>query len=318
MSEEESQTQYIPYSTNPEWGDVKPVPQDDGPNPICPIAYSPQYNEIMSYFRAILQKNELSLRALALTADVIAVNPANYTAWYFRRRVLDHLIANPLPVPNPPTLEQELKYITSLGKGNPKNYQLWHHRRTIVEKTGNIDEELLFTEEMLDDDGKNYHAWAHRQWILETYKSWGDELKYVDSLLRTDLRNNSAWNQRWFVVEKTTGFNDPAIIAREIDYCFSYIKKSPNNQSPWNYIRGLFDPKTPFSAFPILKSTCLEMKDKYVACPHVYALLIDILEEENNPDNLETARAYCKELANSTDFIHKKYWLYREKTLVPK
>lgn len=37
----------------------------------------------MDYFRAILKSNEISQRALDLTADVIEVNPANYTAWYW-------------------------------------------------------------------------------------------------------------------------------------------------------------------------------------------------------------------------------------------
>lgn len=33
---------WIPYSERSEWSDVRPLPQDDGPNPVVAIAYSPR------------------------------------------------------------------------------------------------------------------------------------------------------------------------------------------------------------------------------------------------------------------------------------
>lgn len=30
----------VPFYQKPEWADVVPIPQDDGPNPLVPIAYT--------------------------------------------------------------------------------------------------------------------------------------------------------------------------------------------------------------------------------------------------------------------------------------
>ncbi|RUP48056.1 hypothetical protein BC936DRAFT_145011 [Jimgerdemannia flammicorona] len=76
---------FVPYNKRPEWQDITPIPQDDGPNPLVLIAYSSDYTDAMNYFRAISSKNELSERALDLTTQIIGMNPAHYTIWYVRK-----------------------------------------------------------------------------------------------------------------------------------------------------------------------------------------------------------------------------------------
>ena len=71
------------YASNPAFIGVTPIPQDDGPHPLAQIAYSEHYAEAMSYLRALmLGEGEMSERALILTGDIIAMNPAHYTVWY--------------------------------------------------------------------------------------------------------------------------------------------------------------------------------------------------------------------------------------------
>ena len=70
------------YSESEEWGDIVPIPQNDGgPNPLAAIAYTEAYSEAMSYLRAVMAKNEKSERVLELTEEVISMNPAHYTVW---------------------------------------------------------------------------------------------------------------------------------------------------------------------------------------------------------------------------------------------
>ena len=70
------------YFDSEEWEDVIPIPQDDGgPNPLAAIAYTDEYSEAMSYFRAVMAKDEKSDRVLGLTEHIIKMNPAHYTIW---------------------------------------------------------------------------------------------------------------------------------------------------------------------------------------------------------------------------------------------
>ena len=43
-------TSFIPFNERPEWADIKPIPQDDGPNPVVPIAYAPECMVIFYIF----------------------------------------------------------------------------------------------------------------------------------------------------------------------------------------------------------------------------------------------------------------------------
>ena len=96
------------------WHDVEPIPQyEGGLAPIAPIHYSEEYTTIMGYFRAVLKSREISQRAYQLTGKVINVAAGNYTAWHYRRVLIDELKIS---------LIEEMDYLRKIGPKFEKNY----------------------------------------------------------------------------------------------------------------------------------------------------------------------------------------------------
>ncbi|CAM8985398.1 hypothetical protein QQ045_006956 [Rhodiola kirilowii] len=323
----EAKPEWIPLRRREEWSDVTPVPQDDGPNPIVPIAYKDEFVEVMDYFRAVYLADERSLRSLCLTAEVIASNAGNYTVWHFRRLVLEALNVD---------LLEELDYVEQVASNNPKNYQIWHHRRWLAEKIGTdaTDKELEFTQKILSLDAKNYHAWSHRQWVLQALGGWDAELDYCHHLLKEDIFNNSAWNQRYFVITKSPVLGGLAAMrASEVCYTIEAIEANPENESPWRYLRGLYkDDTESWVSDPHISSVCLKVL--CMKANHVFALstLLDLLchglkpnedlkyavealkRPENDMPNSGLAETVCS-ILEIVDSMRVQYWAWRKSNL---
>ena len=209
------------------FADVTPVEQDDGPAPVCAIAYAPEYARLMGFFRAILESNERSPRVLELTAALAEHNAAHYTVWHVRRECLWSLAASDSNI-----LTDELRYSAEVARENPKNYQIWYHRRALVEKIGveAAADELALISTALRDDAKNYHAWSNRLWVLKTYDLWAGELDFCTALLDADVYNNSAWNHLYQV--KTQLGCDPL---EEVRSTLERLAHAGENESAWVY-----------------------------------------------------------------------------------
>lgn len=241
---------------------------------------------------------------MRLTKDVIDANPANYTAWHFRRKVLEALTAD---------LYQELRYVEAMALENPKNYQIWHHRREICMMLRDGSQEKAFSARAIEGDAKNYHAWAHRQWAIRTFQLWDGELAYIDALLVQDIRNNSAWNERFFVVKHTTpmGREDRQ---REIDYAFAKITIAPHNESPWNYVRGMLqDHEAHLSES--LTTRAHEVLAQNPDCVFAAALLVDLYATKGTEAAVARARELLDKLEKDIDLPRAAYWQFRRSTL---
>ncbi|KAJ8917977.1 hypothetical protein NQ315_011430 [Exocentrus adspersus] len=314
-SDENEITEYLLYRNRKEWKDVTPVKQDDGEEPVVSIDYSEAYEDCYDYFRAVLKNKEISERALELTRSASRFNPANYTVWQYRREILKGLDKD---------LHEELDVIQEIILKQSKNYQVWHHRKVLIEWLKDPSKEKYLTEKVLAKDAKNYHAWQHRQWVIKTFNLYEGELEYIDTLLSDDIRNNSAWNQRYFVINNTTGFTEE-VLSREIDYTLFNIKAVTENESAWNYLRGLLlHDKGGLSKNEKVTEFCEELYKSGNRSPFLLAVLVDMCYEQVNEAGgdsvytLERAKQLCNDLATKYDTIRAKYWQYMLDTIEKK
>lgn len=190
------------------------------------------------------------------------------------------------------------------------------------------ESELPFLSRMFSKDAKNYHVWSYRQWLVRQFSLWDGEISFVETLLDEDVRNNSAWNHRWFTVfgkqlnpskdSIKSSVSDLVPLAttvdHEIDYTKTKIVLAPQNQSSWNYLRGIYrqsrrtlvDVKAFAGQFASLD------EEIQVTSSHALDILAEIFAIEKEDDN---ARKALQLLANRYDPIRKNYWHYRQELL---
>lgn len=142
------------------------------------------------------------------------------------------------------------------------------------------------------------------------------EIEFVDNLLTEDVRNNSAWNQRYFVMNNHVGWSD-LNVQREICYALEKIKFVKNNESAWNYLRGvMLHDKRGISGNAVVTSFCEELYKNKCRSSFLLAFIIDVCdeaikkEETNSLHNATRAIELCQALAGKYDKIRCKYWNY--------
>ena len=106
----------------------------------------------------------------------------------------------------------------------------------------------------------------------------------------------------------------PETIEREIEYTKVAISTAPQNQSPWNYLRGVLRKKG--TGLAELKDFAeqyadLEKEDE-VRSSHALDFLADLYAEEEHKER--SAKA-LELLARRYDPIRKNYWDYRRSLL---
>ncbi|KAK1453596.1 prenyltransferase alpha subunit [Colletotrichum melonis] len=324
-----------PYATDPEWDDVMPIPAEEPEGALATIAYPEDYAEVMSYLRAVMVSEEYSPRCLRLTEHVISMNPAHYTVWLYRFKIV-----RALETP----LADEIEWLNEVSLEHIKNYQIWHHRQLLldhyyegikatpdeVKRFGRSETEFLTR--MLEEDTKNYHVWSYRQYLVRKLGLWNmQELLSTQNWIEEDVRNNSAWSHRFFLV-----FSDPAnstegshatehdpkvpadVVDREIRYAEEKTLLAPQNQAAWNYLRGVLvkggrklETAEAFAG-QFVKNVGAEEDKEEVRSSHALDFLAEVLAEKGQK---EEAAKYLDRLAAKWDPVRAGYWKYRKQQL---
>ena len=106
-------------------------------------------------------------------------------------------------------------------------------------------------------------------------------------------------------------------MADEIEYTFSKIDIVPNNESPYNYIRGYFNNEnlsTKFKIvdFPQIKKKLDSLLEDYPDCVFAHSFLFEWYSCENN---YIACYKICDLLSDKIDVIRKKYWQWKKLNL---
>lgn len=278
---------------------------------------------------------ECSPRTLRLTEHVIDMNPAHYTVWLYRFKIVQSL---DMPI------EDEIEWLNGVSLDHLKNYQIWHHRQLLLDHLFpriEVDRDAVralarseadFLKLMLDEDAKNYHVWSYRQYLVRKLGMWTpQELGATQSFIEEDVRNNSAWSHRFFLVfsdpnNSTPGCHatekDPAVPAdvvdREVRYAQEKTLLAPQNQAAWNYLRGVLVKggrdlaEAEAFAAQFAKRVGEGEEAEEVTSSHALDFLADLYVEKGDKDKAAT---YLERLAEKWDPIRAGYWNYRKRQI---
>lgn len=187
---------------------------------------------------------------------------------------------------------------------------------------------------MFDQDAKNYHVWSYRQYLVRKLGMWNaEELSSIETLLREDVRNNSAWSHRFFLVFSNPEYSTPnspatthdpaipsSIIERELNFAKAATYEAPQNQSPWNYIRGVL--RKGGRSLSTLEDFAREFVDlkgeegegqEVVRSSHALEFLADVWAEKRD---VEGASRALRLLGDRYDRVRKNYWEWKRKGLI--
>lgn len=280
------------YSEREEWKDIQPHPLPQKPGDAFQVTYTKEYLDLMGYFLAVLDKREVSDRAIAIASEVIDKFPAHYTAWWYKCFILEKKGYD---------FKNEVSIVSKLIDRSPKSYQAWQYRqflfdRVSEDKFAEIDE-VPFMKNVFANDAKNFHAWSFAIWYADRFKKYKDIYDLAVYQIQQDMRNNSAWNARKAMVDFMK-----SDIEAEFDAAAESLNEITKNEAAVNYAIAMVEEKPELiEKFKALGQKLYERNPKNAQALHI------LLWVATDEDNKEMIKKLCNELIVA-DPIRKPYY----------
>eukprot|EP01006_Ploeotia_vitrea_P013088 TRINITY_DN3437_c0_g1_i1.p1 TRINITY_DN3437_c0_g1~~TRINITY_DN3437_c0_g1_i1.p1 ORF type:complete len:388 (-),score=172.97 TRINITY_DN3437_c0_g1_i1:41-1204(-) len=297
---------------------------------------------------------------LKFLEEIALQSPKNYQLWHHRRVIVDAVNH----------VGRELEHTAQVLLPDAKNYHTWSHRQWVLARFyadghKQWQEELKYVESLLDHDVRNNSAWSQRHYVVSHELA----LKSKDDANKNDNNNNDNNNSSSSsssaddgkeddVVDSDTAGNakatdtvapaspgagvawhDAATIQRELDFATAQLKRAINNESVWNYIRGLsYKPGFTQKHLDQVEQLCTSYAD-HDTCVPAMGLLVDLygrpfpgqqghkdwidspcaklftaVSSQVREQRLAKARSMCDSLCKH-DAIRSSFWAYQKESL---
>jgi protein farnesyltransferase/geranylgeranyltransferase type-1 subunit alpha len=256
-----------------DYADLTPIPCQQRPDLPLMVQYTESYDRLMSTFRALLDKMELSERALNIARAVCQKMHSNATAWWYLEKNLEARDFD---------LSLEMEFLDEQIMESLKPYQLWNHRRWLVRRYVTVYDETTFFQTVIDEDQWNFHAWSYYVWYADTFNQWTWLAEMTAWCILRFPSSNSGWSARFQVVKKGC-----LVVSEEIELALNALRNSPGRMSECicSYLWGLIGLGCPDEDLQKVEDVAHSiLEEGFVSVP-VCALLARMSLKSGNSDS---------------------------------
>jgi geranylgeranyl transferase type-2 subunit alpha len=172
-------------------------------------------------------EHEYTIETLKKISELLSSNPEYYTAWNYRRQVLQYQFSQAGGSDDETAhsitqlIMNDLHFLIPLLRSFPKCYWIWNYRLWLLDEARRLlslpearkiwQQELALVGKMLTLDSRNFHGWGYRRFVVETLKELGTaeeatsmtqkEFEYATKMIGANLSNFSAWHYRTKLIQ---------------------------------------------------------------------------------------------------------------------